>query len=134
MEELCVFSPKRTSDDAAPVQVGSSQRSFTLIVYPSIIFFFFISIGDVLYEILQCVKQHRRSVVCETPKVGTSGSEISCQVPPGSLPEQQSLTVRDTSGLWLYKLDNKFLHSVDLLQTRCKHPNEMCRKRKNPGT
>ncbi|KAF6719677.1 Transcription factor ETV7 [Oryzias melastigma] len=55
------------------------------------------SSGDVLYEILQCVKQHRRSVVCETPKVGTSGSEISCQVPPGSLPEQQSLTVRDTS-------------------------------------
>ncbi|RVE70591.1 hypothetical protein OJAV_G00066110 [Oryzias javanicus] len=59
------------------------------------------SSGDVLYEILQCVKQHRRSVVCETPNVGTSGiiqSEISHQVPSGSVPEQQqSLTVRDTS-------------------------------------
>lgn len=67
-------------------------------------------IGDVLYEILQCVKQHRRGVVCETPIVslGSSGniqSEVSCPVPFGTVPEQQSVTISDNSGLWLDKLN-----------------------------
>uniref|UniRef100_A0A8C7XLV3 ETS variant transcription factor 7 n=1 Tax=Oryzias sinensis TaxID=183150 RepID=A0A8C7XLV3_9TELE len=59
-------------------------------------------IGDVLYEILQCVKQHRRGVVCETPIVslGSSGniqSEVSCPMPSGTVPEQQSVTISDNS-------------------------------------
>ncbi|XP_072222453.1 transcription factor ETV7 isoform X2 [Leuresthes tenuis] len=60
------------------------------------------SSGDVLYEILQCVKQQRRSVVCEpsngSPSVATGQihGEVSCRVPSHTVREQQSLTVSDS--------------------------------------
>lgn len=59
------------------------------------------SSGDVLYEILQCVKQQRRSVVCEPPKTSSSlatghtQSPVSCQVPPQSVQEPQPPKVND---------------------------------------
>lgn len=59
------------------------------------------SSGDVLYEILQCVKQQRRSVVCATPNMSPSlapgiiQSPVSCQVPPQSVREPQPPTVND---------------------------------------
>ncbi|KAK2851456.1 hypothetical protein Q5P01_007732 [Channa striata] len=60
------------------------------------------SSGDVLYEILQCVKQQRRSVVCESPKVppalGTQHiqSPGSCQIHAHTVSEPQPLKVSDT--------------------------------------
>ncbi|XP_018523596.1 LOW QUALITY PROTEIN: transcription factor ETV7 [Lates calcarifer] len=60
------------------------------------------SSGDVLYEILQCVKQQRRSVVCEpqdtspSPANGHSQSPVSCQVPTHSVQEQQAPAASDT--------------------------------------
>lgn len=61
-------------------------------------------VGDVLYEILQCVKQQRRSVVCEpqdtspSPANGHSQSPVSCQVPTHSVQEQQAPAASDTQG------------------------------------
>ncbi|XP_041860439.1 transcription factor ETV7 isoform X2 [Melanotaenia boesemani] len=57
------------------------------------------SSGDVLYEILQCVKQPRRNVVCEPPNTLSSVAsghilvEASCQIPSHTVQEPQSLTV-----------------------------------------
>ncbi|XP_027885216.1 transcription factor ETV7 isoform X2 [Xiphophorus couchianus] len=54
------------------------------------------SSGDVLYEILQCVKQQRRSVVCQSPNVsalaasGHIQAPVSSQIPPHSVQEPQS--------------------------------------------
>ncbi|KAM9752812.1 transcription factor ETV7 isoform 2-T2 [Menidia menidia] len=59
------------------------------------------SSGDVLYEILQCVKQQRRSVVCELPTSSHSVARghvqgvVSCQVPSHSVREQQSVALSD---------------------------------------
>ncbi|KAF1390432.1 hypothetical protein PFLUV_G00057990 [Perca fluviatilis] len=60
------------------------------------------SSGDVLYEILQCVKQQRRTVVCDpqnsSPSLATGPiqSPDSCQIPPHSVQEPQPPTVNDT--------------------------------------
>ncbi|XP_067382926.1 transcription factor ETV7 isoform X2 [Channa argus] len=60
------------------------------------------SSGDVLYEILQCVKQQRRSVVCEPlnvpPSLGTQHIQNpgSCQILAHSVSEAQPLKVSDT--------------------------------------
>uniref|UniRef100_A0A3B4WEC6 ETS variant transcription factor 7 n=1 Tax=Seriola lalandi dorsalis TaxID=1841481 RepID=A0A3B4WEC6_SERLL len=61
------------------------------------------SVGDVLYEILQCVKQQRRSVVCDPPQNtcptlanGQSQSPISFKITTHSAPEPQPPTVNDT--------------------------------------
>ncbi|XP_029291407.1 transcription factor ETV7 isoform X2 [Cottoperca gobio] len=57
------------------------------------------SSGDVLYEILQCVKQQRRSVVSELSNsltTGLSQSPVSCQIPPQSVQEPLPRTVNDT--------------------------------------
>ncbi|KAM9350851.1 transcription factor ETV7 [Symphorus nematophorus] len=60
------------------------------------------SSGDVLYEILQCVKQQRRSVVCDPPNTsaplatGNIQSPVSCQLPPQSVKETQPPTVNNT--------------------------------------
>ncbi|TMS15778.1 Transcription factor ETV7 [Larimichthys crocea] len=60
------------------------------------------SSGDVLYEILQCVKQQRRSVVCDPPNTspslvtGNIQSPISYQIPPQSVKEPQPATVSDS--------------------------------------
>ncbi|XP_056240231.1 transcription factor ETV7 isoform X3 [Seriola aureovittata] len=61
------------------------------------------SAGDVLYEILQCVKQQRRSVVCDPPQNtsptlanGQSQSPISFKITTHSAPEPQPPTVNDT--------------------------------------
>uniref|UniRef100_A0A8D0D1D5 Transcription factor ETV6 n=1 Tax=Sander lucioperca TaxID=283035 RepID=A0A8D0D1D5_SANLU len=62
------------------------------------------SSGDVLYEILQCVKQQRRTVVCDpqnsSPSLTTGPiqSPDSCQIPPQSVQEPQPPTVNDTQG------------------------------------
>ncbi|XP_042348332.1 transcription factor ETV7 isoform X1 [Plectropomus leopardus] len=59
------------------------------------------SSGDVLYEILQCVKQQRRSVVCNHPNLSPSmaagpiQSPVSCKTPPQSVQERQPPTVND---------------------------------------
>ncbi|XP_078111218.1 transcription factor ETV7 isoform X2 [Sander vitreus] len=61
------------------------------------------SSGDVLYEILQCVKQQRRTVVCDpqnpSPSLATGPiqSPDSCQIPPQSV--QEPHTVNDTQAL-----------------------------------
>ncbi|KAK9515280.1 hypothetical protein VZT92_025940 [Zoarces viviparus] len=53
------------------------------------------SSGDVLYEILQCVKQQRRSVVLDPPnsspslETGPIQNPVSCQMPPQSVQEPQ---------------------------------------------
>ncbi|XP_071332442.1 transcription factor ETV7 isoform X2 [Trachinotus anak] len=60
------------------------------------------SSGDVLYEILQCVKQQRRSVVCDpqntSPSLGNgqSQSPVSCQITTHSVSEPQPPKVNDT--------------------------------------
>ncbi|XP_033485681.1 transcription factor ETV7 isoform X2 [Epinephelus lanceolatus] len=60
------------------------------------------SSGDVLYEILQCVKQQRRSIVRNPPNsspstaAGPTQSPVSCQVPPQSVQEPQPPKVNDT--------------------------------------
>ncbi|KAI3357698.1 hypothetical protein L3Q82_016100 [Scortum barcoo] len=60
------------------------------------------SSGDVLYEILQCVKQQRRSVVSDPPNTSPSTatghiqSPASCQVPPQGVREPQPPKVNDT--------------------------------------
>ncbi|KAM6924676.1 transcription factor ETV7 [Xenentodon cancila] len=60
------------------------------------------SSGDVLYEILQCVKQQRRSVVCESPNVPVSVTTrqlqgaISCQIPAIISQKPPSVTVSET--------------------------------------
>ncbi|XP_043973243.1 transcription factor ETV7-like isoform X2 [Gambusia affinis] len=54
------------------------------------------SSGDVLYEILQCVKQQRRSVVCQSPNVSALAANghiqvaVSSQIPSQSVQEPQS--------------------------------------------
>ncbi|XP_054905558.1 transcription factor ETV7 isoform X2 [Poeciliopsis prolifica] len=54
------------------------------------------SSGDVLYEILQCVKQQRRSVVCQSPNVSAPAASghiqapVSSQIPTHSVQEPQS--------------------------------------------
>ncbi|XP_041801109.1 transcription factor ETV7 isoform X3 [Chelmon rostratus] len=59
------------------------------------------SSGDVLYEILQCVKQQRRSVVCGPPNASSSlstgiiQSPVSVQMPPQSVREPQPPTDND---------------------------------------
>ncbi|XP_049922041.1 transcription factor ETV7 [Epinephelus moara] len=59
------------------------------------------SSGDVLYEILQCVKQQRRSVVRNPPNsspstaAGPIQSPVSSQVPPQSVEEPQPSKVND---------------------------------------
>ncbi|XP_068997448.1 transcription factor ETV7 [Embiotoca jacksoni] len=59
------------------------------------------SSGDVLYEILQCVKQQRRSVVCNQPNTspfvttGHSQDPVSCQTPTHTVKEPQTVTVND---------------------------------------
>nr|XP_046252076.1 transcription factor ETV7 isoform X2 [Scatophagus argus] len=59
------------------------------------------SSGDVLYEILQCVKQQRRTVVCEPPNTSSSlptgniQSPVSCQIPRQGVQEPQPPTVSD---------------------------------------
>ncbi|XP_040906144.1 transcription factor ETV7 isoform X2 [Toxotes jaculatrix] len=63
------------------------------------------SSGDVLYEILQCVKQQRRSVVCDpqntSPSLGNghSQSPASGQIPSQRVQEPQSPTVNDTQAI-----------------------------------
>lgn len=108
MAEPCVCSPRKTSDGAAPAQVDISL--ITEQPYPDwfcagvFICAPWISVGDVLYEILQCVKQQRRSIVCEplnaSPSLGTQGiqSPGSCQMPTNSVSEPQPPTVNDTPG------------------------------------
>ncbi|XP_061590924.1 transcription factor ETV7 [Cololabis saira] len=60
------------------------------------------SSGDVLYEILQCVKQQRRNVFCGSPNVSASVTTgqiqgaISCQIPTIIIQKPQSVTVSDT--------------------------------------
>ncbi|XP_044207582.1 transcription factor ETV7 isoform X2 [Thunnus albacares] len=60
------------------------------------------SSGDVLYEILQCVKQQRRSVVCDPPKTSPSlatghiQTTVSHQVPTHNVQEPQPPTVKDS--------------------------------------
>uniref|UniRef100_UPI0037E71A53 transcription factor ETV7 n=1 Tax=Semicossyphus pulcher TaxID=241346 RepID=UPI0037E71A53 len=60
------------------------------------------SSGDVLYEILQCVKQQRRNVVCEPPNISPSlatgpiQSPVSCKKPRLSVKEPQTPTANDT--------------------------------------
>ncbi|MEQ2281460.1 hypothetical protein AMECASPLE_030560 [Ameca splendens] len=57
------------------------------------------SSGDVLYEILQCVKQQRRSVVCQPPNVsdpvagGHIQPPVSSQIPSHTVQDPQSVTV-----------------------------------------
>uniref|UniRef100_A0A096LQH1 Transcription factor ETV6 n=1 Tax=Poecilia formosa TaxID=48698 RepID=A0A096LQH1_POEFO len=57
------------------------------------------SSGDVLYEILQCVKQQRRSVVCQSPNVsapavgGHIQAPVSSRIPSHSVQEPQSAIV-----------------------------------------
>ncbi|XP_034392999.1 transcription factor ETV7 isoform X2 [Cyclopterus lumpus] len=57
--------------------------------------------GDVLYEILQCVKQQRRSVVCDPPnsspsvETGPIQNQVSCQIPTQSVQEPQPPAVND---------------------------------------
>ncbi|KAF0036236.1 hypothetical protein F2P81_011548 [Scophthalmus maximus] len=67
--------------------------------------------GDVLYEILQCVKQPRRAVVCdpqnESPSVGNVSSQgrVSCQIRTHSVQEHRPPEVNDTQEcrlLWDY--------------------------------
>lgn len=64
-----------------------------------------ISAGDVLYEILQCVKQQRRSITCEaldaSPSLGTQGiqSAGSCQVSANSVSKSHPPTLNDIPGL-----------------------------------
>ncbi|KAM7404792.1 hypothetical protein PAMP_012105 [Pampus punctatissimus] len=59
------------------------------------------SSGDVLYEILQCVKQQRRSV-CDPPNTSTSmatghiQTTVNHQVPAHNVQEPQPSTVKDT--------------------------------------
>ncbi|XP_053174247.1 transcription factor ETV7 isoform X3 [Scomber japonicus] len=63
------------------------------------------SSGDVLYEILQCVKQQRRSVVCNPPNSSPSlatrhiQTTVGHQVPAHNIQEPQSPTVQDTSAV-----------------------------------
>ncbi|XP_026188149.1 transcription factor ETV7 isoform X2 [Mastacembelus armatus] len=58
------------------------------------------SSGDVLYEILQCVKQQRRGVVYDPscPSLGTQRTQSpgSCQIPTHSVQEPQPPTGNDT--------------------------------------
>ncbi|XP_038578439.1 transcription factor ETV7 isoform X2 [Micropterus salmoides] len=60
------------------------------------------SSGDVLYEILQCVKQQRRSVVCDpsntssSTATGHTESPVSCQIPPQDVQEPQPSPVNGT--------------------------------------
>uniref|UniRef100_A0A3P8P593 Transcription factor ETV6 n=1 Tax=Astatotilapia calliptera TaxID=8154 RepID=A0A3P8P593_ASTCA len=60
------------------------------------------SSGDVLYEILQCVKQQRRSVVCDPPNTtppvaaGHLQGPVSCQVIAHTVQEPQSPKVSGT--------------------------------------
>ncbi|XP_054464475.1 transcription factor ETV7 isoform X2 [Anoplopoma fimbria] len=57
------------------------------------------SSGDVLYEILQCVKQQRRAVVPDPPnpspslETGPIQNPVSCQTPPPSVQSPQPPTV-----------------------------------------
>ncbi|XP_035512127.1 transcription factor ETV7 isoform X1 [Morone saxatilis] len=57
------------------------------------------SSGDVLYEILQCVKQQRRSVVCDPPNAspslatGSTQSPVSCHIPLQSVKEPKPPSV-----------------------------------------
>ncbi|XP_051282213.1 transcription factor ETV7 isoform X6 [Dicentrarchus labrax] len=57
------------------------------------------SSGDVLYEILQCVKQQRRSVVCDPPNAspslatGSTQSPVGCHIPPQSVKEPKPPSV-----------------------------------------
>ncbi|XP_026223845.1 transcription factor ETV7 isoform X3 [Anabas testudineus] len=59
------------------------------------------SSGDVLYEILQCVKQQRRSAVCEAPNASTSletqhiQSPGSCQIATKDVAEPEPPSVND---------------------------------------
>lgn len=59
------------------------------------------SSGDVLYEILQCVKQQRRSVVCDPPNkspslaTGNIQGPVNCQTSPQSVREPLSPTVKN---------------------------------------
>ncbi|XP_034445305.1 transcription factor ETV7 isoform X3 [Hippoglossus hippoglossus] len=65
------------------------------------------SSGDVLYEILQCVKQQRRGAVCDpqntppslTPENVHSQGQVSCQVPALSVQEPQPPRVNDTKAV-----------------------------------
>lgn len=79
--EPSVFSPRKTSDDAAQAQVAaiwvcmhedSIETGFKFVSH----LLFFSCLGDVLYEILQCVKQQRRSVVCNPPNPSPPGPSI----------------------------------------------------------
>lgn len=60
------------------------------------------SSGDVLYEILQCVKQQRRSVVCEpqntSPSLanGQSQNPVSCKITTHCVQDSQPPSVNDT--------------------------------------
>lgn len=57
------------------------------------------SSGDVLYEILQCVKQQRKSVLCQPPNVsapvvgGHIQAPVSSQIPSNIIQEPHSATV-----------------------------------------
>ncbi|XP_047447073.1 transcription factor ETV7 isoform X2 [Mugil cephalus] len=61
------------------------------------------SSGDVLYEILQCVKQQRRIVVCDppvtSPSVATGHTQgpVSSQIPTFTIQEPQSLKGNDAT-------------------------------------
>lgn len=59
--------------------------------------------GDVLYEILQCVKQQRKSVVCDPPTspplaTGHIQTTVGHQVPAHDVQEPQPPAVQDTPG------------------------------------
>ncbi|XP_029975321.1 transcription factor ETV7 [Salarias fasciatus] len=57
------------------------------------------SSGDVLYEILQCVKQQRRSVVSDPSSLPPSvaAGPISCQIATQTIPEPQSVRIDDSA-------------------------------------
>ncbi|XP_038142211.1 transcription factor ETV7 isoform X1 [Cyprinodon tularosa] len=63
------------------------------------------SSGDVLYEILQCVKQHRRSVVCQPPDVSAPSGHIqapvSSQIPSHFVQDPQAVKVSGCSAVSL---------------------------------
>ncbi|CAJ1085115.1 transcription factor ETV7 isoform X2 [Xyrichtys novacula] len=60
------------------------------------------SSGDVLYEILQCIKQQRKNVICGAPNVppslaaGHIQSPVSCQMAHQCVQEPQPPTANDT--------------------------------------
>lgn len=99
--EPCVCSPKRTSGAAVPAQVNARAALLHLFFLETLqpTLSFCVHAGDVLYEILQCVKMQRRG---NPPKMAssvlTADGEISRRTPPQG--SQESATGADSQG-WL---------------------------------